>query len=145
MKHILLAVTLALGASSAWGQLSSYGRLDVVGLPRPEVIDPRPVTAERAPSSPPVYVRVRPGEEKHWKRNCSLYKACNVPVYFVRDDWYHSVYEPRYRQRALDEASERADAEARATRATRTNDEERERVMTERAATRPTARPGTRP
>ena len=26
---------------------------------------------------------------------------------FVRDDWYHSVYEPRYRQRMADDAEER--------------------------------------
>ncbi|MCL4696701.1 MAG: hypothetical protein KJ023_06515 [Burkholderiaceae bacterium] len=31
---------------------------------------------------------VPPGHRYDWRRHCHRYKACGVPVYFVRDDWY---------------------------------------------------------
>jgi hypothetical protein len=43
----------------------------------------------------PLYLRVPMNQARDWGRYCSLYQACNVPVQFVRDDWYRNVYAPR--------------------------------------------------
>lgn len=31
---------------------------------------------------------VPPGHRRNWARHCHRYRACGVPVYFVRDEWY---------------------------------------------------------
>ncbi|MCW5636500.1 MAG: hypothetical protein KIT17_24420 [Rubrivivax sp.] len=79
------------------------GRVDVSRLPLPQVVLPSPViiappplpTPPRPgvvvapqPRPQPVYMWVPPGHRKDWKKHCHKYRACGVPVYFVRDDWY---------------------------------------------------------
>src|SRR6185437_5377768 len=65
----------------------------------PAVIYAQPVIIAAGPgyAAPPVYLRVRPGYERHWAEHCAEYHACARRVYFVRDDWYNRVYVPRYR------------------------------------------------
>ena len=77
-----------------------YGRVDLGGVPQPQVIYDQPVVIDRGPAyvQEPVYLHVPPGRERNWKRYCRTYDACNRPVYFVRDDWYRNVYTPRYRE-----------------------------------------------
>ena len=43
----------------------------------------------------PVYLRVPPGHQKHWDKHCAEYRACGVPVYFVREEWYQERYSRR--------------------------------------------------
>lgn len=77
-----------------------YGRIDLGGVPQPQVIYNQPVVVDRGPAyaDEPVYLHVPPGRERNWRRYCRNYDACNRPVYFVRDDWYRDVYTPRYRE-----------------------------------------------
>jgi hypothetical protein len=76
-----------------------FGQIDLGGYPQPQVVYSRPVVIERAPpDAPPLYLHVRPGEERNWRRYCRQYDACGRPVYFVRDDWYRNVYTPHYRE-----------------------------------------------
>ena len=103
----LAAVALALpmwaaaadvGVSVSIGDPNFYGHIDI-GNYRPEVIYAEPVIIERVPvRRAPLYLRVPPGHEKHWDKNCHKYDACGRPVYFVRDNWYRDVYAPRYRR-----------------------------------------------
>ncbi len=91
------------GVSVTIGQPGFYGRIDVGNFPKPEIIFPRPVVIAPAPVGvappPPVYVHVPPGQEKNWKKHCHNYKACDRPVYFVRNQWYDNVYVPEYQAR----------------------------------------------
>jgi hypothetical protein len=78
------------------------GRVDVSRLPLPQVVLPNPVViappplpAPRPgvvvappPRPEPVYMWVPPGHRQNWGKHCHRYKACGVPVYFVRDEWY---------------------------------------------------------
>lgn len=79
------------------------GRVDVSRLPLPQVVLPSPVViappplpapprpgvvVAPAPRPQPVYLWVPPGHRQNWGKHCHRYKACGVPVYFVRDDWY---------------------------------------------------------
>jgi len=76
-----------------------YGRIDVGRVPQPAVIYAQPMIIEQRPMivmREPIYLRVRPGHEKHWDKNCRRYNACGQPVYFVQDNWYREVYAPRY-------------------------------------------------
>lgn len=64
-----------------------YGRIEVRGQVPPPVIFKQPVVASSALDTPrrsPVYLYVPPGQVRHWKRNCAKWKACDVPVLFVR-------------------------------------------------------------
>jgi len=105
MKRFVLAGALALAALPAFAQVSVsvgspglYGRIDLGGFPQPELVQPRPVIIQRGPTVvEPIYLRVPPGHQKHWSRYCARYQACGAPVYFVREDWYQRVYEPRRR------------------------------------------------
>ena len=67
-----------------------YGRIEITGKSAaPPVIYSRPVVASRAvlPSSvKPVYLYVPPGHARKWARHCGKYRACDLPVYFVRMD-----------------------------------------------------------
>ena len=47
----------------------------------------------------PVYLWVPPGHQKNWRKHCGRYDACGRPVYFVQDNWYNTVYVPRYQER----------------------------------------------
>ncbi|MDQ6620418.1 MAG: hypothetical protein M3Z31_12125 [Pseudomonadota bacterium] len=76
-----------------------YGRIDVDGYPPPQLAYSEPVMVARPAREvvrEPLYVRVPPGHAKHWDKHCRQYNACNRPVYFVRDDWYRTVYAPAY-------------------------------------------------
>jgi hypothetical protein len=87
------------GVSVNIGQPGFYGQLDIGSVPRPRLVYAQPVMIQRSPqfeSAPPIYLHVRPGHERHWRRHCSEYNACGRRVYFVRDDWYNTEYVPRY-------------------------------------------------
>lgn len=89
------------GVSIDIGQPGYYGRIDIGTVSElPQVIYARPVYAQPASAGTnfqPLYLRVRPGYEKHWNNHCREYYACNRPVYFVREDWYQQQYAPRNR------------------------------------------------
>ncbi|MCT0207714.1 hypothetical protein [Synechococcus sp. CS-1332] len=57
----------------------------------------------------PVYLRVPMNQARDWGRYCGLYQACNMPVQFVRDDWYRNVYAPRVRAAQARQAKEARD------------------------------------
>ena len=70
-----------------------YGRADFAGVaampmvyPEPQVIY-RPARGEQLQ---PIYLHVPPGHAKDWGKHCSKYKACNVPVYFVKSAEYET-------------------------------------------------------
>ena len=86
------------GVSIDIGQPGFYGRIELGNVARPRVIYAEPVIIEHVRVRPaPIYLRVPPGHEKHWGKHCHKYGACGQPVYFVRDDWYRTVYVPHYR------------------------------------------------
>lgn len=77
------------GVSIEISQPGVYGRVDIGRFPQPQVVLAQPVIIQRAPRPlQPVYLWVPPGHQKNWRKHCQDYRACNVPVYFVRDDWY---------------------------------------------------------
>jgi hypothetical protein len=74
-----------------------YGRLDLNGYANPELINARPTLADPSAmgaSAAPVYLHVRPGHELHWGTRCHEYQACTVPVLFVTERWFMSVFLP---------------------------------------------------
>jgi hypothetical protein len=110
MKHFLLGAALAtlvgsalaadVGVSVNIGQPGFYGRIDIGNVPQPRVIYAQPMIIQQAPmgyARQPIYLRVPPGHEKHWDKNCHKYNACGQPVYFVQDNWYRNEYVPAYR------------------------------------------------
>jgi hypothetical protein len=97
------------------GQPGYYGQLRLGDLAPPPVDDLRPLIVRPASARyrwnenalQPVYLRVPPHQARDWRRYCGRYQACDVPVYFVREDWYRNVYAPwvrseRNRQQARD-------------------------------------------
>jgi hypothetical protein len=107
MKHpatLALAATLAaaalaaatpalaadVGVSIGISQPGVYGRIDIGRYPQPELVRAAPLLVTRTRVAPPepVYLWVPPGHRQNWRRHCAAYRACGVPVYFVRDDWY---------------------------------------------------------
>lgn len=120
MKRLLFAAALAVaavpsfaadvGVSISIGQPGFYGRIDIGGYPPPQVIYRRPIVIEQIPDDrPPIYLRVPPGQVKHWRRYCHRYNACGERVFFVRDNWYQREYVPRYREQHRDRRDERGD------------------------------------
>lgn len=93
------------------GEPGFYGRIDMGGFPRPQVIYAQPVIVMRSREAyAPIYLRVPPGYERNWNRHCREYHACGRPVYFVRDRWYREVYAPHYHERHhMDRREERHD------------------------------------
>lgn len=100
------ALAADVGVSVSVGQPGFYGRIDIGNAPPPQVVYPQPVVI--APPPPPVvampvapveplYLRVPPGHQRHWKKYCARYNACDRPVYFVQERWYNDVYVPHYR------------------------------------------------
>jgi hypothetical protein len=95
----ILPAHAAAGVSIEISQPGVFGRIDLGRFPVPQVILPQPVIIHPAPPPPraaapvpapePVYLWVPPGHQRNWARHCERYRACGVPVYFVRDDWYH--------------------------------------------------------
>jgi hypothetical protein len=86
------AVASDVGVTIEISQPGVYGRVDIGRFPQPRVIVPQPVIIAAPPvvvaRPQPVYLWVPPGHRKDWRRHCSRYNACGVPVYFVRHDWY---------------------------------------------------------
>jgi hypothetical protein len=116
-----VGVAVNVNAPGLYGQISIGG-----GLPEPELLLPRPTIVVPAqvvvPGPPPeaLYLHVPPGYERHWERHCREYNACERPVYFVSDRWYHDVYTPHYISHREEEhrgderrGEERRDAEHR--------------------------------
>lgn len=109
MKKIIMLLAMSMGApamaadvsvSVTIGDPNFYGRIDIDSYPQPRLIFPRPIVVIAAPAHvvvTPRYLRVPPGHEKHWDKHCAKYDACGVPVYFVEDGWYTSVYAPAYK------------------------------------------------
>jgi hypothetical protein len=95
----ILPAHAQVGVSIEISQPGVAGRIDIGRFPAPRVVLPQPVIIHPAPPSPrhaappprpePVYLWVPPGHQRNWSRHCGRYHACGVPVYFVRDDWYH--------------------------------------------------------
>ena len=86
-----------------------FGRIELGGgEPPPAVVYQQPVlVAAPPPAYPapaPVYLYVPPEHQRDWRRHCAYYHACGVPVFFVREDWYHRAYEPRYQRREWQES-----------------------------------------
>jgi hypothetical protein len=109
MKRFMFAALLGLAASAALatdigisvtvGQPGFYGRIDIGNAPRPVLVYPQPVVIQPvqvAQPMPPVYLHVPPGHAKNWSKHCRKYNACANPVYFVKGDWYNTVYVPHY-------------------------------------------------
>lgn len=103
----LLAATLLpapvfaadVGVSLTIGEPGFYGHIDIGGAPPPRLVYREPmVVVQSQVVLAPIYLRVRPGHAKNWKRHCSEYGACGRPVYFVEDDWYNNDYAPHYRK-----------------------------------------------
>jgi len=93
------AIAADVGVSVTVSEPGFYGRIDVGRVPQPTVIYSRPIIIDQQPVTvvrQPIYLRVAPGHEKHWDKNCHRYNACGQPVYFVQDRWYREVYAPRY-------------------------------------------------
>lgn len=101
----LLALSAALAAAPALAQdvrvtISGevapgvYGRVDIGTRPAPPLVQPTPVLIVRKANPPaPIYMHVPPGHARNWRKHCSRYNACGVPVYFVKS----AEYEPGYR------------------------------------------------
>ncbi len=88
------------GVSISVGQPGFYGQIDIGDYPRPRVYYSEPMYIDhRARYEEPVYLRVRPGQSRNWKKHCRKYGACGQRVYFVNDNWYNTVYVPRYQER----------------------------------------------
>jgi hypothetical protein len=84
------ALAADVGVSISVSQPGVYGRVDIGRFPQPQLIVQQPIVVQAAPRrGQPVYMWVPPGHRKHWRDHCAAYRACGVPVYFVRDDWYH--------------------------------------------------------
>ena len=96
------ALAADVGVSISVGQPGFYGRIDIGDYPYPvpRVIYSRPIMVHRhVDVYEPLYLRVPPGHAKNWSRYCGRYDACDYPVYFVQDSWYHNEYVPVYRER----------------------------------------------
>ncbi|MGH8505978.1 MAG: hypothetical protein ACRETM_08430 [Stenotrophobium sp.] len=108
MKRLLFAAILTavavpafaqVGVSVNIGEPGFYGQINIGDAPPPQVIYAQPVLIQReAVVGAPIYLRVPPGYQKHWRKHCAQYNACGRPVYFVRDDWYNTRYVPYYRE-----------------------------------------------
>ncbi len=111
------AIAADVGVSISVGQPGFYGRIDLGNVVQPpQVIYPQPVLIQRVPvgvAPPPLYLRVPPGHEKHWRRHCQKYNACDRPVYFVQEQWYSNVYVPHYRELSGNREGRRGDGNER--------------------------------
>jgi hypothetical protein len=100
----LLACAPAMAAdvsvSVSIGDPRFYGQIEIGSYPKPRLIFATPVVIHAIPVGvvrAPRYLRVPPGHEKNWAKHCGRYDACGVPVYFVEDGWYNTVYAPAYK------------------------------------------------
>jgi hypothetical protein len=96
---LLVACAVAAGSAAATplkyrnvtagGELRAgvYGRIDPGRAAPPPVIYERPMVAAAVlvpPGTQPVYLYVPSGQVRKWNQHCGKWKACEVPVYFVR-------------------------------------------------------------
>lgn len=93
------ASNVDIGVSIGISQPGVYGRIDIGRFPPPQVVYAQPiiVTPPRMVVGrpvQPVYMWVPPGHRKDWRKHCGSYRACGVPVVFVRDDWYGQHVHP---------------------------------------------------
>jgi hypothetical protein len=116
MKRLLFAAAWTAAAFSApasaqigvtvnVGEPGFFGRIEIGGAPPPQLVYSRPVVIEGGPAGvgrDPIYLHVRPGYERNWRRHCGEYNACGQPVFFVKDDWYRNRYVPHYRAHRAD-------------------------------------------
>jgi len=89
------------GLSLRIGQPGFYGEIHLGDFfPVPELIYPNPVIIYTPPNvvQQPLYLHVPRKHAKNWRRFCIQYRACDRPVYFVREQWYNDVYIPHYSQ-----------------------------------------------
>ena len=139
MKRFLIAATIAtasittpalaadVGVSISIGEPGFFGRLDIGDFPQPRVINRRAIIIEGGDRSrQPIYLRVPPGHQKHWKKHCREYNACGELVFFVQDDWYSHEYAPRYQEQHRDRGEGRRD-DRRDERSNENRDDNREK------------------
>jgi hypothetical protein len=72
-----------------------YGRVDVGDGPQPPLLNLRPVTVvrtHRRKALEPVYLHVPPAHAAKWSRYCYKYRACHLPVFFVRSSEYGPLH-----------------------------------------------------
>lgn len=110
MKPLFFAVALAasvaapamgadVGISVSIGQPGFYGQIDIGGAPPPVLLYRQPVMIERVRvERAPIYLNVRPGHARNWRRHCGEYNACGERVYFVQNGWYDRQYVPHYQK-----------------------------------------------
>lgn len=94
------ALATDVGVSVGVGQPGFYGRLDIAGVPPPQLLYAEPILVQPVPVGvvrQPMYLHVPPGHAKNWRKHCGRYNACGQPVYFVQESWYNDVYVARYR------------------------------------------------
>jgi hypothetical protein len=97
LSAVLPAQAADVGVSVTIGQPGFYGRVDIGQQPPPPValVYAQPVVIQPAPVAVyqrPIYLRVPPGHQKHWARECRRYNACGQPVYFITDQYYQQHY-----------------------------------------------------
>ncbi len=94
----LAAVTLALPSlADEQADPGIFGVLDVSKFQKPSVINHKPVVGDRSTkitSTKAVYAHVPVGRAHRWPTLCKAYAACNVPVYFVTEEWFVGTYLP---------------------------------------------------
>lgn len=94
------ALSADVGVSIRVGQPGFFGRIDIGDAPRPRIIYAQPRIVNRVViDDEPIYLHVRPGQARNWRKHCHRYDACGRPVYFVNDNWYNTVYVQHYRER----------------------------------------------
>jgi hypothetical protein len=110
MRHLFFAVALAasaaapafaadVGVSVSIGQPGFYGQIDIGDAPQPRLLYRQPVMIERVSvEQAPIYLNVRPGHARNWRRHCGKYNACGERVYFVQNSWYDRQYVPHYKK-----------------------------------------------
>ncbi len=99
------------GVSVSISQPGVYGRVDIGRFPQPEVVVQQPVIIQPPRHNPPapVYMWVPPAQRADWRHHCAEYRACGVPVYFVRDQWYGEHVRPHGRDRGPERREDRRD------------------------------------
>ena len=98
------AVPAFAAVSVSIGEPGFYGNIDIGRRPPPRVYNEQPIyVGPRVAGAQPMYLRVPPGHQKHWERNCGRYNACGRPVYFVHEDWYRQQYAGRAQERRIEE------------------------------------------
>ena len=103
------ALSADVGVSITMGQPGFYGRIDIGDVPHPDLISPQPIIIKSVGGPrAPLYFHVPPGHAKNWAKHCGKYNACSERVFFVRTQWYDSVYVPHHQKRkARIDAAER--------------------------------------